>query len=174
MKTLHDLDAIKDACRQAAAAGSLGFVPTMGALHEGHLSLVRRAAEQCDRVAVSIYVNPLQFGPGEDLEAYPRDAEGDGKRLQSAGVDLLLMLADDQIYPAGFATRVLQPDLTTSLEGEARPGHFDGVLTVVTKLLNIVGAQRAYFGQKDFQQLLVIRRLVTDAANPGPCSSASW
>jgi pantoate--beta-alanine ligase len=166
MKTLHDLDAIKAACRAAATAGTLGFVPTMGALHEGHLSLVARAAEQCDRVAVSIYVNPLQFGPGEDFEAYPRDAEGDARRLEAAGADLVLLLTDDQMYPAGFATRVFQPDLTTSLEGEARPGHFDGVLTVVTKLLNIVGAQRAYFGQKDFQQLLVIRRLVTDLDIP--------
>jgi pantoate--beta-alanine ligase len=166
VRTLRSLPEVKAACREAARAGTLGFVPTMGALHEGHLSLVRRAVTECDVVAASVYVNPLQFGPDEDFEAYPRDEQGDARRLEQAGCGLLLMLSDGEMYPDGFATRIAQPELTAAMEGECRPGHFEGVLTVVAKLLNIVAPARAYFGHKDFQQSVVIRRLVADLDMP--------
>jgi pantoate--beta-alanine ligase len=149
-----------------ALTGSLGFVPTMGFLHEGHLSLVRRAKEECQSVAVSIFVNPTQFGPNEDLSKYPRDLQRDLRLLESAGVDLVWTPTPEDMYPPGFQTWVDVEGLTLPLEGAVRPGHFRGVTTVVAKLFNAVGADRAYFGQKDAQQAAVIRRMAADLNLP--------
>jgi len=146
--------------------GTWGFVPTMGYLHEGHISLGRRAKTENDRVAVSIFVNPTQFGPNEDLAAYPRDLEHDLKLLEAVGVDLVFHPTPEVMYPPSFQTYVTVEEVTQHLEGAARPGHFRGVATVVTQLFNIVQAERAYFGQKDAQQAVVIKRMVTDLAIP--------
>ena len=140
----------------------LGLVPTMGALHEGHLALVRRAREENVTVAASIFVNPTQFGPQEDLATYPRDMERDLALLEAERVDLVYAPGPEEVYPPGFDTWVEPGALGDRLEGAVRPGHFRGVATVVTKLLNVVGPDRAYFGQKDGQQLAVIRQLVRD------------
>lgn len=141
---------------------SVGFVPTMGALHEGHLNLVRRAKSENDVVVVSIFVNPTQFGPHEDFDKYPRDAERDQELLQKAGADVVFLPQVDAIYPEGFQTSISVGELAGRLCGAFRPGHFSGVLTVVNKLFNIAHPTRAYFGQKDFQQTVVIRRMVED------------
>ncbi len=141
---------------------SIGLVPTMGALHEGHLSLIRRARQECDRVAVSIFVNPAQFGPNEDLETYPRDRDGDISLAAEAGADLTWFTRPDQIYPEGFATKVELPDLAERLCGLSRPVHFPGVALVVLKLFHLFAPQRAYFGQKDYQQSVIVDRLVRD------------
>jgi pantoate--beta-alanine ligase len=143
-------------------AGSIGLVPTMGALHEGHLSLVRHARAHDDTVVVSIFVNPTQFGPGEDYARYPRDPDRDLALLRGAGTDVVFMPPAEDVYPEGFDTYVLVENLTQRLEGTHRPGHFRGVATVVAKLFNVVQPDRAYFGQKDAQQLAVIRRLTRD------------
>jgi len=145
---------------------SVGFVPTMGALHEGHLSLLRASASECDRTVLSVYVNPTQFGPTEDLSEYPRRLTSDAEAAARAGADLLFAPPDCAIYPSGFCTYVVQEGLTDVLCGAVRPGHFRGVLTVVLKLLNIVPADRAYFGRKDFQQSVVIARMVADLDLP--------
>lgn len=145
-----------------AAAGPVGLVPTMGYLHEGHLSLVRRARQENDRVAASVFVNPRQFGPSEDFARYPRDLDRDWKLLRDAGCDLLFAPAADEMFPAGCETSVDVGGVTTPLEGVARPGHFRGVATVVLKLFGILEPARAYFGQKDAQQLAVLRRMATD------------
>lgn len=139
-----------------------GFVPTMGYLHEGHLSLVRRAGEENERVAVSIFVNPTQFGPGEDLSQYPRALERDMELLRAAHADLVFTPNDADMYPPGFQTYVSVGDIAKTLEGASRPSHFQGVATVVTKLFNIVQPTRAYFGQKDAQQVAVLRQMVAD------------
>ncbi len=154
--------------RQAKSVlpGSWGFVPTMGYLHAGHLSLVRRAKAESERVAVSIFVNPTQFGPSEDFAAYPRDLERDLKLLEPLGVDLVFNPPPDVMYPPHFQTYVTVEEVTRTLEGVARPGHFRGVATVVTKLFNIVQAERAYFGQKDAQQVIVTKRMIADLAMP--------
>jgi pantoate--beta-alanine ligase len=144
----------------------VGLVPTMGALHEGHLALVRAARAECDRVVATIFVNPKQFAPNEDLDAYPRREEADLAMLGSAGVDLVLMPVTAEIYPPGFATTVQVAGLTDCLCGAHRPGHFDGVATVVTKLLLQSLPDAAYFGEKDYQQLLVVRRLARDLDIP--------
>jgi pantoate--beta-alanine ligase len=145
----------------------IGLVPTMGALHEGHLSLVRRARATCDVVVVSLFVNPAQFNVASDLAAYPRDEERDAALAAQDGADLLFAPELDEVYPPGFATTVHVSGLTETLEGEHRGvGHFDGVTTVVTKLLNMVGPDVAFFGQKDAQQALVIRALVRDLDLP--------
>jgi len=141
---------------------SVGFVPTMGALHEGHMSLIKRAKSENDTVVVSIFVNPLQFGRNEDFGMYPRDREGDREKLQSWGADILFAPDDAVIYPAGFLTGVEVQELSGRLCGAFRPGHFRGVATVVCKLFNIVRPTSAYFGQKDFQQSVIIRRMAED------------
>ncbi len=142
--------------------GTLGFVPTMGYLHEGHLALVRRGRLENDVLATSIFVNPSQFGPSEDFRAYPRDMEKDLAILGGEGVDLVFAPLAEDIYPPGFDTWIVVGSLSERLEGEHRPGHFRGVATVVAKLLNIVRPDRAYFGQKDGQQVAVTKRMVTD------------
>ncbi len=139
---------------------TIGFVPTMGFLHEGHLSLMRKAREENDIVVASIFVNPTQFAPGEDLARYPRDAEGDRKKCESAGVDILFLPTAAEMYPEEPTVFVTVEGVTSVLEGAVRPGHFRGVATVVSKLFNIVRPHRAYFGQKDFQQCAVIKRMV--------------
>ena len=145
---------------------SVGLVPTMGALHEGHLSLVRASAAECDRTVVSIYVNPTQFAPDEDLAQYPRDLDEDCRLAEGAGADLVFCPDTGAVYPDGHCTFVDQRGLTEVLEGEFRPSHFRGVLTVVLKLLNIAPADRAYFGRKDFQQTVVVRQMVRDLNVP--------
>ena len=148
--------------RWRGASESVGLVPTMGALHAGHMSLVQRARAENQRVAVSIFVNPLQFGPTEDFEKYPRPVEADLRLLAGAGVDAVYMPGRADMYPTGAATTVHVSRVTESLEGAHRPGHFDGVATVVLKLFNAVRPDRAYFGQKDAQQVVVVRRLAAD------------
>jgi len=140
----------------------IGFVPTMGALHEGHLSLVRRSKQENHTTVVSIFVNPTQFGPAEDYQNYPRDTEGDSEKLRKEEVDILFMPNASLMYPGGFSTDVEVEGLSDKLCGAFRPSHFKGVATVVMKLFNIVKPARAYFGQKDFQQTVVIRRMVKD------------
>lgn len=146
--------------------GALGLVPTMGYLHDGHLSLVRRAKAECGAAAVSIFVNPTQFGPGEDLSTYPRDLGRDLALLEEAGAELVWTPTVEDVYPPGFATHVDVAGPAQVLEGARRPGHFRGVATVVTILLNAVTPTRAYFGQKDAQQTVVLRRVVADLALP--------
>jgi pantoate--beta-alanine ligase len=144
----------------------VGLVPTMGALHEGHLSLVRAAKKQCDAVAVSIFVNPTQFGPTEDLAKYPRQIERDRALLEKEGVDILFAPSVQEIYGSGNSTWVLVEGLSDKLDGRSRPGHFRGVATVVAELFNIIEPQAAFFGQKDAAQLAVIRRMVRDLNFP--------
>lgn len=144
----------------------VGVVPTMGALHEGHMSLVRAARRGCDRVIVTIFVNPMQFNNPDDLSKYPRTEDADAALLFREGVDILFAPGPDEVYPQGFDSRVLVGGVTAPLEGEMRPGHFEGVATVVAKLFGMTQADRAYFGQKDWQQLQVVRRMVTDLNIP--------
>jgi pantoate--beta-alanine ligase len=155
-------------CAQARAelglGTTVGFVPTMGYLHEGHLSLVRRAKTECAAAVASIFVNPTQFGPTEDLSTYPRDLDGDLAVLEEAGCDVAWLPEVADIYPPGFSTFVDVEGVTTVLEGARRPGHFRGVATVVAILLNVVRPTRAYFGQKDAQQTVVLRRMIEDLA----------
>lgn len=142
----------------------LGFIPTMGALHDGHLALVRRAREECVAVVASVFVNPLQFAAGEDLDRYPRDFEGDREKLAQAGVDVLFAPPSDAMYPPGFSTAIDVGAIGAGFEGAARPTHFRGVATVVGKLLHLVKPDRLYLGQKDAQQTAVVRRMVRDLA----------
>ncbi len=159
----HTIAEIREFVRQARDKGSsIGFVPTMGYLHEGHLELMRRAKEQCGCVIVSIFVNPTQFGPGEDLERYPRDLERDARLAEGTGVDAIFNPGVEEIYPPGYCTYVDVERITERLCGFSRPGHFRGVATVVTKLFNIVKPDQAFFGQKDAQQVLVIQRMAAD------------
>lgn len=144
----------------------VGVVPTMGALHEGHLSLVRRAREECERVIVTIFVNPRQFNNPQDLANYPRSEKEDAAKLAPLGVDALYVPEPEEVYPEGFGTTVSVAGITACMDGIHRPGHFEGVATVVTKLLLQTGADRAYFGEKDYQQLLVVKRLATDLDIP--------
>jgi pantoate--beta-alanine ligase len=146
--------------------GTVGLVPTMGYLHEGHLSLVRRAREECDHVVASIFVNPTQFGPREDLSNYPRDLDRDLRLLEPLGVDLVWMPTAEMMYPPGYQTWVEVEGITRPLEGSMRPGHFRGVTTVVAKLFNAVQPHKAYFGQKDAQQAAVIRQMARDLNFP--------
>ncbi len=146
--------------------GSVGLVPTMGALHDGHLSLVRRARAENDGVVASIFVNPAQFGEGEDLASYPRNPERDLAFLESEGVDLVYAPAPESVYPRGFQTWVVPGPLAGPMEGARRPGHFRGVLTVVSKLFHLLEPDRAYFGQKDAQQAILVRRMAADLEFP--------
>lgn len=160
MRVLDTVDAMAEACRSAQRP--LGLVPTMGYLHQGHLALVRRARGENAALAASIFVNPTQFGPGEDLPTYPRDMDRDLALLKKEGADLVFAPSVGEMYPQGMDTWVEAQGLSQRLEGEYRPGHFRGVATVVAKLLNIIRPDRAYFGQKDGQQTAVVKRLVKD------------
>jgi len=164
MQTVNTLEELRRA--RADLPGPVGFVPTMGALHAGHVSLVTRARQECRSVVVSIFVNPAQFAPTEDLAKYPRDLPHDQDLLATAGADLLWAPAPEVIYPPGFQTWVAVEQLTQGLEGAIRPTHFRGVTTVVAKLFNAVQPQRAYFGQKDAQQAAVVRRMTRDLDFP--------
>src|SRR5947209_3081154 len=168
MKTLRAVAEVRSALAAHHRAGDVvGLVPTMGGLHDGHLSLVRRARTECDVVVASLFVNPTQFEDAEDLRAYPRDEERDSGLAAEHGVDYLFVPATSELYPQGFGTTVSVSGVTDPLEGAVRgPGHFDGVATVVSKLFNIVGPDVAYFGQKDAQQALVVRRMVEDLDFP--------
>lgn len=162
METLPTIEAV----RAWRGSGELGFVPTMGALHEGHASLVRRSAAENARTLVSIFVNPTQFGPNEDLAKYPRTLEADLKLCEQAGADAVFTPTREMMYPPGFCSWVTVEGLGDRLCGASRPGHFRGVTTVVAKLFHIVGPKRAYFGQKDAQQALILRRMVRDLDMP--------
>jgi pantoate--beta-alanine ligase len=164
MQTVVTLAELNQA--RAALPGPVGFVPTMGYLHAGHVSLAERARQECAGVVASIFVNPTQFGPTEDLARYPRDLPRDQSLLDAAGVDLVWAPTPEVMYPAGFQTWVEVETLTKGLEGAVRPTHFRGVTTVVAKLFNAVRPDKAYFGQKDAQQAAVIRRMVTDLNFP--------
>ncbi len=167
MNTVTTIAEVRAACDRARAAGlRVGFVPTMGSFHEGHCSLMRAARADNDFVVVSLFVNPTQFAPTEDLDAYPRDLAGDAAAADAEGVDLLFTPTPAEMYPNGARTTVHVDALTDVLCGASRPGHFDGVTTVVTKLFSIVGACRAYFGRKDAQQLAVVRRMAVDLDLP--------
>jgi pantoate--beta-alanine ligase len=167
MKICSTIPEARAACGDARASRKrLGLVPTMGALHEGHLSLVRAARAQCDAVAVSIFVNPTQFGPAEDLSKYPRQFARDRRLLEKEGVEILFAPPVEEIYPCGAVTWVLVEGLSEKLDGRSRPGHFRGVTTIVAKLFHIFEPEAAFFGQKDAAQLAVIRRMVEDLNFP--------
>jgi pantoate--beta-alanine ligase len=170
MKIVRERAQLRAALADPRRGGrSIGLVPTMGYLHEGHLSLLRAARAECDVVVISLFVNPTQFGPDEDLDRYPRDEAGDARQAESAGADLLYAPAPDEVYPSGFATKVSVSGLTQVLCGAAAgrgPSHFEGVTTVVAKLFNAVQPDVAYFGQKDAQQAAVIRRMARDLDFP--------
>lgn len=165
-RVVHAASEARAACDAARIGGRVGLVPTMGALHEGHLALVREAKKRAGLVAVSIFVNPTQFGPNEDLARYPRDLEGDVRKLAGAGADLVFAPQPSEMYPEGDATRVRVSGVAAPLEGERRPGHFEGVATVVAKLFSVAGPCVAVFGRKDYQQLLVVRRMARDLFLP--------
>ncbi len=169
MLTTHSVNELRHTVRAWRAQGlRIGFVPTMGNLHAGHFSLVESARRNADRVVASVFVNPTQFGPSEDFSRYPRTLEADREGLAAQGCDLLFAPAVEEVYPFGIerTVRVEVPEVTAPLEGAMRPGHFTGVATVVTKLFNLVQPDVAVFGQKDYQQLLTIRRMVRDLAIP--------
>jgi len=164
MKIIHSVEALRQSIKTEKKAGkSVGFVPTMGFLHAGHMSLVKAAKKDNELVVVSIFVNPTQFGEGEDLDAYPSDIAGDQKLLENENVDILFYPTVEEMYPKGYSTYVdVESEMTGVLCGSSRPGHFKGVSTIVTKLFNMVAPDRAYFGQKDAQQVSVIERMVKD------------
>jgi pantoate--beta-alanine ligase len=164
MEIIEAIGDLRKAIRKARAAGqTIGLVPTMGYLHDGHLSLMRRARKENDLVVATVFVNPTQFGPNEDFEAYPRDEQRDIDLMQSENVDIAFMPESSDLYPDGYATYVnVQGPMTHTLCGASRPGHFKGVTTIVTKLFHLTAPHRAYFGQKDAQQVAVIRQMVRD------------
>ncbi|PYP89551.1 MAG: pantoate--beta-alanine ligase [Blastocatellia bacterium AA13] len=165
MEIINRIPRMMSVARELKARGKrIGLVPTMGAFHEGHLSLMSRAREMSDTVITSVFVNPMQFGPGEDYERYPRDLARDAELAFTRGVDLIFAPPASEVYPEGFTTYVNVEGLTDRLEGASRPGHFRGVTTVVNKLFNIVQPQFAFFGRKDAQQVIVIKRMVHDLA----------
>jgi len=160
VRKIREMQKVSDQLKQEGKR--IGFVPTMGYLHDGHLSLVRKVKDLCDVVVVSIFVNPTQFGPGENFKRYPRDEEGDKAKLEGEAVDLLFIPEASDMYPSGYQTYVDVTEVSKGLCGDFRPGHFRGVATVVAKLFNIVKPDVAIFGEKDYQQLLVIKRMVED------------
>jgi pantoate--beta-alanine ligase len=163
METIHTIQWMKELAQEALVdERPLGLVPTMGALHEGHFSLVREAKRRCSPVVVSVFVNPKQFGPAEDLKKYPRSFEADRDALASLGVDILFAPTSEEMYPAGFSTSVTVKGLSDRWEGRARPGHFDGVATVVVKLFEIVQPHTAFFGRKDVQQARIVSQMAAD------------
>ena len=165
LRTVQEMQAFSKAAKDAGK--SVGLVPTMGALHEGHLTLMRRARQENDMVIASVFVNPTQFGPNEDFDAYPRRFEEDCKKLETVPVDAVFHPEPKEMYPEGYCTYVnVEGDITKKLCGAQRPGHFRGVATVVTKLMNLSRADRAYFGQKDAQQVVVVKRFVSDLNIP--------
>ncbi|MEO7715338.1 MAG: pantoate--beta-alanine ligase [Capsulimonas sp.] len=167
METITEIAALRQTLRQAMREGkTIGLVPTMGAFHEGHLTLMRRARAENDLVVTTLFVNPSQFNDPEDFEKYPRDDARDAALAAAEGVDYLFMPAPKEIYPKEFDTVVVVRALSERLEGASRPGHFNGVSTVVAKLLNIAGADRAYFGEKDWQQLQLVKRMAADLDIP--------
>jgi pantoate--beta-alanine ligase len=167
MRVITSAEEMRSACRALRGqGGGLGLVPTMGALHEGHLSLLRAARARCPAVAASLFVNPLQFGPGEDLARYPRDFEGDRRKFQAEGVELLFAPPVEEMYPAGSRTLVAVEGMSERLCGRSRPGHFRGVTTVVSKLFHIVEPGLAFFGQKDAAQAAILRRMARDLNFP--------
>ncbi len=167
MRTLRTIKQIHAATRKLAAQGKIiGLVPTMGYLHDGHLSLIRRAKREADIVITTIFVNPTQFAPNEDLAKYPRDEKGDLKKIKSAGGDIVFIPDAKEIYPADFQTYVNVEKLTDVLEGSIRPGHFKGVATIVAKLFNLTRPDVVVFGQKDFQQAVVLRQMTRDLGYP--------
>ena len=166
MKTVRTVAELRHELSPHDGTLSVGLVPTMGAFHEGHLSLMRAARERCDLVVVSLFVNPTQFDETADLDAYPRDEGRDAALAVAAGVDVLFVPGPDDVYPDGFSTTVRVAGVTETLEGATRPGHFDGVATVVAKLFSMVGPDIAFFGRKDAQQAAMIRRLVRDLDLP--------
>ena len=163
MKIITTIQEIRDIALKAKHKGSVGYVPTMGALHEGHGSLIKKAREENDTVIVSVFVNPLQFGPGEDYEAYPRDIEKDGKFCENLGVDYIFHPSSEEMYPKNFGFRVVPPDnMTHILCGITRPIHFTGVATVLAKFFTVIRPTKAYFGQKDVQQVAIVKAMVED------------
>ena len=163
MQIVHTQEEVRQAVRQWRSEGlSVGLVPTMGYLHEGHQSLIRKSVEDNDRTVVSVFVNPMQFGAGEDLESYPRDMEKDAALCEETGADIVFNPTPEEMYPEGFCTYVDMNGLTTNLCGKTRPTHFRGVMTVVSKLFNMTTPDRAYFGWKDAQQLCVVKRMARD------------
>ena len=167
MKTVHTIDKVRAKVNEWKSQGySVGFVPTMGFLHEGHQSLITRSVSENDKTVVSIFVNPMQFAPSEDLESYPRDLQADEKLCRDSGVDLIFNPTPEEMYPDGFCSYINMTGPSQGLCAKTRPIHFKGVCTVVGKLFNIVAPQRAYFGQKDAQQLAVIKRMVKDLGFP--------
>lgn len=167
MKLVHTVNEVREQVKEWRKEGlTVGLVPTMGFLHEGHQSLIAASVKENDRTVVSVFVNPTQFGPNEDFEAYPRDIEKDSALCESTGADLIFNPEPEEMYPEGFCTYTNITGLSDALCGKSRPIHFKGVCTVVSKLFNIVGADKAYFGEKDAQQLAIIRRMVRDMNIP--------
>lgn len=161
MKLIKDIAQMKAYRNKIKATETIGFVPTMGALHQGHLSLIRKARQQCDKVIVSIFVNPLQFGRGEDYQRYPRSLSENIRLSEKEGVDVVFAPSVEEMYPQGHSTFVVvEGILSSTMEGASRPGHFMGVTTVLTKLFNIINPDRSYFGEKDYQQALIVKKLV--------------
>ena len=163
MELIKHLSEMRNYVNRIEKGKSVGFVPTMGYLHEGHLGLIKRARQDCDEVVVSIFVNPTQFGVGEDYHSYPRDLARDIELCKQEGVDVVFVPSREEMYPDGYSTFVkVEGELSSTLEGSSRPGHFQGVCTILTKLFNIISPDFSYFGEKDYQQALVVKRLVRD------------